>query len=306
MQEGYVEVAGVPSHIMTWGKWIEEPWKNTPKELCLVITGNPGLPGFYTTFCKTLHESLNIPVWVIGHAGHDNPPKRSNIRTLDLIGNERLFDLKGQVYHKAEFINKYVPDDVKIHLIGHSIGAYCGLELLKRPSIKSRIIKEYLLFPTLERMATSPNGKFFTKLFPRLIWLALLIFWLFNLLPYRVRALFVYFYFSIFRIQKHFVGTALKYARPSVVHKVIFMAVDEMEHVKELDVNIVQQNEKLLKLYYGTTDGWAPVRYYYDLKLKFPYIDAEVCQRGMEHAFVLRRGPEMGHMVADWIKENLS
>lgn len=244
-----------------------------------------------------------MPVWVIGMSGHDNPPRKLDMRIPDYVGNERLYDLKGQVYHKAEFINKYVPENVKIHLMGHSIGAYVILELLKRPSIKNRVQKEYLLYPTIERLGATPNGRIFTKVFPLLTWLGIFIFWLFNILPPVLRIPFVYIYFLIFRIPKYFVGTAIKYARPSVVHKVIALAVEEMEIVNELDEQLIGENLKLLKLYYGTTDGWAPVSYYEDLKAKFPQIDAQLCDRGMPHAFCLRHGPEMGYIVAEWIKE---
>lgn len=67
MQESYPVVGNVPTHILTWGKWIEESLGDH-KEIVLCITGNPGLPGFYTKFLSTVHECLNkeMPVWVIG------------------------------------------------------------------------------------------------------------------------------------------------------------------------------------------------------------------------------------------------
>lgn len=72
-----------------------------------------------------------------------------------------LFTLEGQVVHKMHFINQYVPKDVKLHLIGHSIGSKICLELLKRfrESDDHRQAYAYLLFPTLERMAQTPNGR---------------------------------------------------------------------------------------------------------------------------------------------------
>lgn len=244
-----------------------------------------------------------MPVWVIGMAGHDDPPQRINMKVPEYVGNERLYNLRGQVCHKAEFINKYVPENVKIHLIGHSIGSYLALELLKRPSIKARIVKEYLLFPTVERMGSSPNGKHFQRAFPLFTWLAIFFFWLFSCLPVQIRAVIIYLYFLLFRIPKYFIGTALKYARPSVVQKVLGLATEEMDAIKDLDVDIIRENQRILKLYYGTIDGWTPISYFHDMKKKFPKIDAVLCTRGIAHAFCLRNGPEMGYIVADWIKE---
>lgn len=304
MQEGYVDVGELYTHIMTWGKWIEEPFDTTKeREIAICITGNPGLPGFYTKFLSTLYESLDkrMPVWCIGHLGHDDPPTSSGKIVPDLTDNEKIFDLKGQIFHKQAFIEQYVPKDVKIHFIGHSIGAYMILELLKIPEIKNRVVKSYMLFPTVERMAESPNGKFFTTFFPWMTKIAVFVYTLFAMLPKKFRIFIIFLYFSIFRIDKHFIGTALKYTQPHIVEKVIHLAVDEMHKVLELDTDHIRSNQKLLKFYYGSSDGWTPVKYYYELKEKIPEIDAELCNRGIAHAFVLRSGREMGYIVADWI-----
>lgn len=53
---------------------------------------------------------------------------------------------------QVEFIRKYIPSDVKIYLVGHSIGAYMSLQLMKFDDISERIHHCYLLFPTLEYM----------------------------------------------------------------------------------------------------------------------------------------------------------
>lgn len=60
-----------------------------------------------------------------------------------------------------EFIKKYVPEDAQLHLIGHSIGAWMVLNLLKNNDINKRVRKCYLLFPTVEYIADTPNGRFF-------------------------------------------------------------------------------------------------------------------------------------------------
>lgn len=67
MREAFVNISDVPTHIMTWGPWIEESFSK--KEVVICITGNPGLPGFYTQFLATVHETVGteIPVWVIGN-----------------------------------------------------------------------------------------------------------------------------------------------------------------------------------------------------------------------------------------------
>lgn len=68
MQEAFVNINEIPTHVMTWGKWIEESFADHEREVVICITGNPGLPGFYTQFLSTLHNNLDAktPVWVIG------------------------------------------------------------------------------------------------------------------------------------------------------------------------------------------------------------------------------------------------
>lgn len=102
MQEAYVNINDIPTHIMTWGKWIEESLDT--KEVVICITGNPGLPGFYTRFLHELHASLDhqMPIWLIGHQGHDDPPATSIRKVPQLEGNERLYDLDGQIKHKVK------------------------------------------------------------------------------------------------------------------------------------------------------------------------------------------------------------
>lgn len=66
MREAFVNISEVPTHIMTWGHWIEESFPK--KEVVICITGNPGLPGFYSKFMSSIHDTVGteIPVWVIG------------------------------------------------------------------------------------------------------------------------------------------------------------------------------------------------------------------------------------------------
>lgn len=64
---------------------------------------------------------------------------------------------------QVEFIKRYVPEDAHLHIIGHSIGAWCVLNLLKNKDIEKRIQKCYLLFPTIEYMAETRNGIVFNN-----------------------------------------------------------------------------------------------------------------------------------------------
>ncbi|XP_017063513.1 lipid droplet-associated hydrolase [Drosophila eugracilis] len=304
MQEAYININSIPTHIFTWGRWIEETI--TEKEIVICITGNPGLPGFYTEFAGTLQKELgDLPVWVIGHAGHDDPPEASIREVPQLSGNEELFNLDGQIRHKIAFIEKYVPSDVKIHLIGHSIGAWMILQLLENERIRNRIQKCYMLFPTVERMMESPNGWVFTKIaMPLYSVFGYIFFSFFNFLPVWLRLMLIQIYFLIFSIPRQFLGTALKYSKPSVAEKVVFLADDEMARVRGIQREIVEQNLDILKFYYGTTDGWVPVSYYDQLKRDYPKVDAQLDTKKIAHAFVLRHSQPMAGIVRDMIQQH--
>lgn len=206
---------------------------------------------------------------------------------------------------QIEFIETYVPNDVKIHLIGHSIGAWMIVEMLKRdPSFRHRIQHSYMLFPTIERMAASFNGFFFTKIFQSIWFFLRFIVVIFSKCPIFFQTFLLAIYFWLTSIPRHFLGTALKYSRLTIIEKVLHLANEEMKRVVELDsetLEILRSNHQILKFYYGASDGWTPIKYCHQLKQKVPELDLEIDIRKFDHAFVLRSSVEVGNLVAEWI-----
>lgn len=275
----------------------------------LLIKGNPGIPGFYTTFASSLYGTLNqeIPVWVIGHAGHsscEKAPNELNKKMPKLDEHPHLYNLEGQIQHKIEFIN-LIPDQIKkIYVIGHSVGARIILELLKTSSkFDEKVEKCYLMFPTIEYIAKSSHGEIFTKL-TSLFFFVKIFLMFFNIFPLGMRKSIVKFYCR--DMPEEFHEHALEHTKTEVVEKIFYMAKDEMEKINEYDEELIKNNLHRLKLYYGRKDGWVRKRFYYGIVEKFPEIDAQLCNRDFEHAFVLKNGKECGEMVGEWIKEHLS
>lgn len=305
MREAYITINTIPTHVMTWGKWVEETFKPEENELILLIPGNPGLLGFYTHFLRTLHEQLqsSIPIWAIGHAGHDSPPATGIRKIPDLHEHPDKYNLQGQIQHKIAFIRKYVPAHVKIHVICHSIGSYMFLELLKHNEIKDKIEKGYLLFPTIERMGLSPNAPKIKMLF-NMMFIILAFLRFLARLPAFVTTLVCYAYFTIARYPKQYLGTAAKFVSPRTFEQCFYLANDEFRSVVNLDVQHVAENKKLIKLYYGASDGWTPLKYYTELKEKIPTIDAEVDAYNLPHAFMLNQKSDsrMAMILSEWIR----
>lgn len=84
------------------------------------------------------------------------------------------------------------------------------------------------------------------------------------------------------------------------------LAKQEMILVKDLDDALISEHKKKLYLYYGSKDGWTPIRYYEDLKAKHPDLDAHLCKRGFQHSFVLKDSVEVGKMIGDLISESIA
>lgn len=99
MHKSFVSVNGVATCVRTWGRWIEEKPSGSG-DIVILITGNPGLTGYYDWFLKKLHDELKVPCWALGHAGHEEP-KDHIMDVPPLEGNHHLYDLKGQVDHKV-------------------------------------------------------------------------------------------------------------------------------------------------------------------------------------------------------------
>ncbi|XP_061890872.1 lipid droplet-associated hydrolase isoform X2 [Entelurus aequoreus] len=155
------------------------------KLLVLIIPGNPGVVGFYRTFLLTLWSVFghHHPVWAVSHAGHCVPPASMDmVQDASSTGARDVFGLDGQIDHKLAFLKKNVPKDTKLVLVGHSIGCYIILEILKRdPSLQ--VVKAVMLFPTIERMALTPQGKAMTPLLCHLRYMTYLPIFLLSLLP---------------------------------------------------------------------------------------------------------------------------
>lgn len=200
-------------------------------------------------------------------------------------------------------MEEFVPKTAKITLIGHSVGAYIILKLLRIPSIKSRIVKSYLLFPTIEYMAESTNGKLFMRFIRHILFVILFLSWIFSLLPLFVQNSISSIYLKLAKMPSHYVGDITNFLQPFTVNNSASMALEEMFQIRERDNLVLKENVTKIKLYYAVSDGWCPISYCYDIKRDIANIDAEICDKGFRHAFVLWDSIPMAHLIAEWIME---
>ncbi|KAJ8287534.1 hypothetical protein COCON_G00001930 [Conger conger] len=279
---------------------------SSPGVVFLLIPGNPGLVGFYRTFMQTIHEAFGRrhPVWAVSHAGHCVPPD-SMRTTADCprMQIDDVFGLNGQVEHKLAFLREHVPRDAKLVLIGHSIGCYIILEMMKRDP-ELQVVKSVLLFPTIERMAATPQGRVMTPMLCRLRYVAYVPVFLLSLLPRAVKAALVKIALrAVDCLDLSIVPATLSLFNMDCAANGMYMGGQEMRQVLGRDDPTIRQNLDKLIFYYGATDRWCPVQYYQDIRADFPSGNIQLCGKGYRHAFVLDAGREVAAMVTEWVRD---
>ena len=166
------------------------------------------------------------------------------------------------------------------------------------------VTKCYLLFPTIERLAQTPNGQFFTPLLKYFRWIIPLITLPLIFLPYSVKQFLVQRYFGDGQIPKCAVEATVKLLTPSSCRNCIHLANIEMHSVCKLDIETVSKNIERLCFYYGTDDAWCPTEYHHAMKCLFPSGEIHLCSRRIQHAFVLKNSKEMACIMSDCLRLN--
>ncbi|XP_063771384.1 lipid droplet-associated hydrolase [Pseudophryne corroboree] len=307
VHEEFIYCLGAATQVLKYGPWRELQKTSDeapPKLLFLIIPGNPGVVGFYRTFMESLYCGFNrqYPVWTLSHAGHCSPPAGMDM-TCDGDETEDVFGLNGQIEHKLSFLRENVPTEMKLVLIGHSIGCYIILEMLKR-SADLKVLRSILLFPTIERMAQSPQGKVMTPLLCSLRYIVYMPCYLLSFLPEVMKTSLVKFALrGIKSVDEACVTASLNLFRMECAVNAMYMGSQEMVNVMERDSETIKQNLSKLIFYYGATDAWCPVQYYEDIRRDFPKANIWLCEKGIRHAFVLDSSKEVAAMIKVWLKE---
>ncbi|XP_076188819.1 lipid droplet-associated hydrolase isoform X1 [Aptenodytes patagonicus] len=267
LHEEFIYCCGAATHVLKCG-----PWKDLSKD-----------------------ESKNLPrlLFMI-------------IPDTDIKELEDVFGLNGQVEHKLNFLKKNVSKDIKLVLIAHSIGCYITLEMMKRAS-ELQVLRSVLLFPTIERIAQSPQGKLMTPLLCKLRYVLYMPVYLLSFLPEGVKASLVRFALRGMKTcDESSITTSVNLFSVDCIANILYMASQEMMKVVERDSTTIKQNLKKLIFYYGTGDSWCPQHYYDEIKMDFPDGDIRLCEKGLRHAFVLDASKEMAAMITDWLQDDLT
>lgn len=273
----------------------EEPSLNV-----LFIPGNPGIISFYKEFAEELYEQLggSASITAIGHISHSKED----------LAFGRLFSLQEQINHKVDFIKELRKKHLPIILVGHSIGSYICLDILKR--FPEQVIFYILLYPFLTVNTTSLKQSVIAVLSRSSLLSATISYFLALLgtfpMPISRAAVIRLVGQSWSRIAVETAcSSLLKY---HTVRNVLFMAKSEFEELAgEPDWAFMKENVKQIAFLFGDDDHWSPLSFFEEISKRVPGVALSVEREGHTHAFSCTESGSIwvAHYVASLIRSQV-
>ena len=160
-----------------------EPGKKPAIRTYLIyfVTGNPGLVEYYRTFLTHLYGVLthntasdrSIEFQVYGRSLSGFEMNDAEIKTMKWR-KQPPYGLQDQIRHSEDELAELVEEvkesggarDVRVILVGHSVGSYICLEIIRRlrahgmvgEDFETRVVGAVGLFPTVVDIARSESG----------------------------------------------------------------------------------------------------------------------------------------------------
>ncbi|KAJ5512595.1 hypothetical protein N7463_002147 [Penicillium fimorum] len=316
------------------------------KTTIFFISGNPGLIGYYHPFLSLLSKYLdepkeqhspNLPSFQIYGCSlsgfeideHRPLPSQNNGVDLDLDLEDQICFVQGKLAalmgdgtngNGNGTVNAGTRQNVI--LIGHSVGAYIAMEILRRhheenPESSFDIVGGAMLFPTVKDIAASPSGQKLTTLLSIIPRLAVVVSFLARLLTLLLPASLLR---SVARLVMgdppvHALDTTCAFLKsPRGVRQALYMAADEMRTITSDkwsdDVwGAASAREPIAKLffYFGRNDHWVADQTRDEIVAVRGRKGGEVgptmivCEEGLPHAFCLKHSGVMARKVAGMI-----
>jgi hypothetical protein len=263
--------------------------------IIFVVPGNPGSIEMYRYFMQVLHQECQLPVIGLSHPGMI----REGISRF-----QGPLTIRKIVEHKLDFIESFIPSDVEIVLVGHSIGTFITVQMMRCAHERSRFLHNVMVMPVLEKFTSLPG------------WNTVRILYLFRYMIYGI-----VFVLSLLRddiLTNLFPKVMTSFSRRTpfcaysgvlqlvnwnVLRNILFLTQDEANQVQERDDFFLTHNLPKLSFIYCVDDHWAPLRSYRSLKKKFPDADFVILDT-IEHSFVLdsKQTLDVSHCISTRIK----
>lgn len=251
----------------------------------LLTTGNPGVISYYDEFLTALHhDSTSTTVLGISHVGHE-----------DFYVSEPL-SLQEQVDHKLRIVDSilssfssFTKDKPRFILMGHSVGAYMALQVLKqRPQ---NIDNLFLLFPTISDIYKGSMSAKLVAILTSIPYIAMIVAWHIFLIRLVVPIPLIALYLRLAHTLpgRSLSTTLAKFLNPATVQSFIHLGKCELQEIRTLDDDTLTKYASRITAYYALQDKWVP----HDQRKLIMRIlndkggDAFICNEGFPHAFSL-------------------
>ncbi|TVU36954.1 hypothetical protein EJB05_18911 [Eragrostis curvula] len=259
----------------------------------LLIPGNPGIAAFYKDFVEALYENLGgqASVTAIGHISHSQKDAEHG----------RLFSLHEQIDHKVDFIEQELEhSEQPIVLVGHSIGAYIGLEIFKRLQTKIKIFVGLYPFLTLNKNSVKQSAIGYiarSSLLSKGVSSFVSLLGSLNASATRgiVRRL----------LGPSWSVTAVDAAcnhllRYHTMRNVLFMAMTEFQKLtEEPDWAFIRARQNEIALLFGVDDHWGPLFHLEEVSKRAPRVALSVETEGHTHGYCCTEAGSF--WVADYV-----
>ncbi|KAJ3910115.1 hypothetical protein F5879DRAFT_619212 [Lentinula edodes] len=262
-----------------------------PSTVVLFIPGNPGLSEFYIPFLSALyHQSNRLCILAQSHLGHTEE------------ATAFIHDLAAQVSAAIEGLDalRQTYPGKKFIVIGHSVGSWIASQVLKaRPS---EVHSVFLLFPTITNILHTPNGRSLSWAFrPPFRYIISK----FSLL---LRPIFSRILSALFsEWPKAQLAVLLRLLHSSsCIEACLSMAHEEMNTIRELDVEFLETYQHRIHMYFAETDGWVGNNKDVILRSFNPDRDSVKIvhgDHGIPHAFCINHSQELADQCIRWMLE---
>jgi len=264
-----IEINSIPTEFY-WKKSKEEHSRKL-----VVIPGNPGVIDFYITFIDNLFDRFDQKYDVIGvaHAGHSG-----------LVPH--IYSVEDQITHKIHVLDYLTSifKKPKFVLMGHSVGAYISLKVVKRrPDFGIKHVVN--LFPTIRHLwnGLAPAVKLFILPGFRNTLSTLI-----HYAPTALTRTIISLVSSISDEARYVAANKINY---HLVMNILYMAYTEGQDIIEIDEECneaIKNNLTTMYFLYGPTDQYTPKHFYEEIRIAYPLGNFEMAEDGVKHAFVLQ------------------
>ena len=287
----------------------------------LILPGNPGSPHFYVDFARALHRASGgrLPITITSHASH------SAASTGRSGSPPRFHDLASQVSHKvavarwllqqraasaphsqAESAEPAPPPQQqpqRLILLGHSVGAYMCLEVM-RALPEGAVAHALLLFPTLAHIGASPNGVALLPYFQMGRWALASAALALGALPACLQRAAARAFLPA-AASPATVAAAATLIHPAVAVNALYLALTEMQEIGALDGALAARVGGRCSAYFGAGDPWnRPGDHARAAEALGAGARVHLCSEGHPHGFVLH--PKSAEAVAgtcwEWVR----